>query len=180
MGNFITGKAEVKQSDINGKWYTSHNQLYQDDDGVLYLVPRNYQTDGYTIPRWLAWLGGGRMQWDIRPAIGHDFECEYHAEIVVNATVEELRSLGFVKEITKDGQEITVCKNLPLRYLAVRETTFKRVNDKFKRMMEAVGCIAQWRVNLMRFGVNFNIGWLKSGKKKINLSRLYEGVNNAD
>ena len=58
MGNFITGKAEVKQSDINGKWYTSHNQLYQDDDGVLYLVPRNYQTDGYTIPRWLAWLGG--------------------------------------------------------------------------------------------------------------------------
>lgn len=33
MGEFITGKAEVKQSDINGKWYTSHNQLYQDDDG---------------------------------------------------------------------------------------------------------------------------------------------------
>lgn len=173
MGRFITGKAEVVQTDTKGKWRTLHNQLYEDDDGTLYLVARNYLSDGYTIPYLLAWIGGGRMDWDIRPAIGHDFECEYHSEIVVNSTEGELRSLNFVREICKNGQEITICENLPLSYLAVRKTTFKKANDKFKRMMKAVGNIDNWRINAMRFAVNFNINWLRSGKKEVDLRTLY-------
>lgn len=174
MGKFLTYKAELRQSDEENKWYTKHNQLFFDDDERIFLVPRNYLTDGYTIPNGLAWLGGGKMQWDIRPAIGHDYECQYHSEIVVNLSEQELRAKGYLKEKNKYGTTITICENIPPQYLEVRPTTFKKANDKFERMMDSVGSINSKRIKLLRFGVNFNLGWLKTGKKQIDLNNLYK------
>ena len=175
MGFFITNKAEMKQSDVDGKWITKHNQLYIDYDCVIYLTPRNYLSDGYTIPDWLAWIGGGKMKWDIRPSLQHDIECQFHQEIVVNLTIEELQRLHLLyQEIDEDGNKKILCKDIPLKYLEIRDTTFNKVNNKFKRAMEATGCIKQWRINTMRFAVNLNIGWLKSGKTKLNLDDIYE------
>ncbi|MDD3236795.1 MAG: hypothetical protein PHV37_01700 [Candidatus Gastranaerophilales bacterium] len=174
MGKFITGKTEFRQSNKDGRCYALHNQLYQDDDGLLYLVPRFFLTDGFTIPKWLAPIGGGRMEWDVRPAIGHDFDCKYHQTIVVNATVKELFKNGFIKIIEKLGEAIVICEDLPLNILSVKKISFSEANSKFKRMMKAVECIKNWRINMMRFAVNFNLGWLKSGKEPIDLNKIYK------
>lgn len=173
MGIFITGKAACIQSDVDGKWFTLHNQLYLDNNNELIFVPRYFVTDGYTIPDWVSFLGGDNMKWDIRPAIGHDFECKYHAYIKVNLSVANLREKGFVKTIKKDNKSITICENIPVEYLEVVKTTFNQTNSRFKRMMKAVNCIKAWRLNMMRFGVNFNIGWLFP-KPMFDLSKLYK------
>ncbi len=173
MGKFITGKALIKQSDIDGIWYTLHNQLYQDDDKRLLFVPRFFLTDGYTINNLLAPLAGGKMQWDIRPSVEHDIECKYHCVIEVKVTLDFLIASGIVRDIEKDGKKITVCENIPIEYLSVEKTTFNQTNCRFKRMMKAVGCIKNWRINMMRFAVNFNIGWLFT-KNELKLENLYK------
>lgn len=172
---FLTSKAEMMQTDKPGIWQTQHNQLYWDCDGQIYLVPRNYLTDGYTIPLWLSWLGGGKMQWDIRCAIQHDFECQYHQELVVNLSLTELCTRKILKNhITPENKVIVICKDIPFEFIEIRDTTFKNVNDKFQRMMKATNSIKPWRINLMRFAVNFNIGWLSKCKKSINITKIYQ------
>lgn len=173
MGIFITGKAVCQQDDKDGKWFTLHNQLYCDNNNELIFVPRYFVTDGYTIPEGLAWLGGGKMKWDIRPSIGHDFECKYHGYIKVNLAFSELRKKGLIRTITKENKSIRVCENIPTKYLEFVPTTFNQTNSRFKRMMKAVGCIKTWRINMMRFAVNFNIGWLKA-PERTTLSNIYE------
>ena len=42
---WLTTKSMVMQSDV-GNYITSRNQVYEDRDGNLYLVPRNTYTDG--------------------------------------------------------------------------------------------------------------------------------------
>lgn len=177
--NFITDFAELGQTAEPNYWYTKHNQLFKDQDGVIYLVPRYFITDGYTIPDWIAWLGGGKMKWDTRPAIGHDFDCKFHQCIRVILTEEELRRRRFLrthkKQFGDDTYLITVCDDIPIDYLAIEPVTFNQANSKFKRMMKATGNIKNWRINLMRAAVNLNIGWLKSGKEKIDLNKIYKG-----
>lgn len=177
---FLTGKTVTVQTDETDLYCTLHNQLFLDDDGTIYLVPRYFKTDGYTIPCWLAWLGGGKKKWDMRPAIGHDLDCKYHQSIVVNLTEQELRSKGFLthKEIHIDGQTLVTpyCENIPIEYLTVVKTTFNQANSKFKRMMKATKQLKMWRILMMRFAVNFNIGWLFSGKSEIILEKLYNNV----
>ena len=41
MGKFLTDKSRLGQTNIEGIWYTLDNQLYKDDDGTIYLTPRN-------------------------------------------------------------------------------------------------------------------------------------------
>lgn len=84
-----------------------------------------------------------------------------------------LREKGFIKTIKKDNKSITICENIPVEYLEVVKTTFNQTNSRFKRMMKAVNCIKAWRLNMMRFGVNFNIGWLFP-KPMFDLSKLYK------
>lgn len=172
-GRFITGKAVCVQSDSDGKWFTLHNQLYFDNNNELIFVPRYFVTDGYTIPEWIAWLGGGKMKWDIRPAIGHDFECKYHAYIKVNSNITELREKGLIKTIIKERKLITICENIPVEYLEIVKTTFNQTNSRFKRMMKSVNCIKSWRLNMMRLGVNFNFGWMFPNPI-FNLDKIYK------
>ena len=49
MGYWITDKTGVIQDDFNNRIITEHNQLYN-DNGTIYLVPRNTVSDNYTIP----------------------------------------------------------------------------------------------------------------------------------
>lgn len=177
---FLTFFAEIGQTAEPNYWYTKHNQLFKDKDGSIYLVPRFFITDGYTIPDWIAWLGGGKMKWDIRPAIGHDFDCRYHQCIKVHLTEQELREKGYIhnfkKKIGEEWALIPVCEDIPIEYLSIEHITFNQANSKFKRMMVATDNIKKWRVNLMRCAVNLNFGWLFSGKEKIDLTKLYKGV----
>lgn len=174
MGYFLTDRAEMQQSNIDGKWITEHNQLYIDYDCTIYLTPRNYISDGYTIPNWIAWLGGGKMQWDIRPSLQHDIECQYHQGIIVNLSIEELQEKQLLYFDIDEDNKFMRCKDIPQEYLIIKDLTFKQVNDKFKRAMEATQSIKQWRINAMRFAVNLNVGWLSSGKKKLSLEKIYK------
>ena len=97
-GVFLTGKSRFEQTDIEGIWKTLDNQLYLDEDNTLYLVPRYFLTDGYTIPNWIAWLGGSKMQWDTRCSTQHDFECKFHKIIIVNLSIAQLKKMKFLKE----------------------------------------------------------------------------------
>lgn len=177
---FLTYFTEIGQTAEPNYFCTKHNQLFLDENGAIYLVPRFFMTDGYTIPDWIAWLGGGKMKWDIRPAIGHDFECKYHQCIRVLLTEKELREQGYLrhkKKILGDNTYfIPICEDIPIRHLGIENVTFNQANSRFKRMMKATGNLKTWRINLMRCAVNFNIGWLKSGKEKIDLSKIYREV----
>lgn len=176
--NFLTYYSEMCQTPEPNIWVTMHNQLFKDEDKTIYLVPRYFKTDSYTIPDWLAWLGGGKMKWDNRPAIGHDFDCKFHQCIKVHLTDDELRKKGLLrrhkKRIGDNCLLIPVCEDIPVEYLGIEPVTFNEANSKFKRMMTATENISKWRINLMRFAVNFNIGWLKSGKRSIDLNKIYK------
>lgn len=162
MGSFITGQAFLGQDEYGLCWYTLHNQLYLDDDGELYFIPRYFETDGYTIPKCLAVLGGDKMEWDIRPAIQHDFECRYHKAVKVVLSLNELRKKGIIREIEKENKNITICENIALEYLKTEDVNFNQANNRFKRTLKASKNIKTWRVNMMRFAVNFNLSWVWS------------------
>lgn len=175
---FLTYYSEMAQTQTPGIWYTLHNQLFLDEDGTISLVPRYFKSDSYTIPDWLAWLGGGKMKWDNRPSLEHDFDCKYHSFIKVNLTKNELLEKGYLcnfrKLIGADKIIMPVCKNIPLKYLSLEAMTFNQANSKFKRMMKATNNLKNWRINLMRFAVNFNCGWLLNGKAEIDLNKIYK------
>lgn len=175
MAKFITGRAMLAQTYFAGKWHTLHNQLFLDDDNRLYFVPRYFVTDGYTIPKSLALLGGGKMEWDIRPAIQHDFECKYHKifRLKKELTLEELRKTNILRDITKNGITITVCENIEAEFLEIIDSTFNQANSRFKRSLKALDNMKNWRINMMRFAVNFNIGWI-FGKKELEIGKIYK------
>lgn len=167
---FITGFTEAGQREC-GKWYTKHNQLFLDDDGCIYLAPRNEDIDGYSYP------SGGRMaKWDIRPANGHDFECKYHQKILVKLTLCELINKGYLKNKNIDGFGIIVCKDIHPKYLEVQDTTFIETNARFKRMMESCNISAFWKYT-MYAAVHLNVNWLKTGKEKFNFDNIYKLEN---
>ena len=169
LGHFITGETLTEQFP-SGKWRTVHNQLFMDEDGSIYLVPRNEVTDGYSYP-----LGGRMASWDIRPAVGHDLECEYHQEILVNLSFADLINHGYIKNKSVHGTDILICENIPAEFLEIRNTTFLGTNAKFKRMMKAVGISGFW-VNAMFAGVHLNISWAAwfLNKKRFDINNIYK------
>lgn len=169
MGFFITG-ATLNKQDLteDGKYIALNNQLYMDNDGTIYLCPRGQIYDGYTIPRWLAPLAGGHFTWDLRCCREHDLNCATHQEIVVNLSLTQLKLKRFLYTYENE----VYCHDIPKEFLTVRDISFNNTNSKFKRMMKSTS-LSPWRINMMRFAVNFNIGWLFSGKDKINLEDIY-------
>lgn len=176
-GILITAVSRIQQVEEDSRKYRLlDNSLYWDEDGTLYLVPRNYISDGYTIPNWIAWLAGGKMEHDLRPAHFHDFGCQYHAMIRVKSTVVELRKEGYIRQhFDKDTKKwMTVCDDIPVELLEYIPFTKWQTDCLFKRLMKATKNIKAWRINLMRGGVTLNIGWLWSGKKAYNLEKCYK------
>lgn len=170
---FLTSNARIEQTDVAGVWQTIDNQLFEDEDGKIYLVPRYYKTDNYTIPDWIAWLAGNKSKWDVRPSHFHDFGCQFHALIQVKLNEIQLRQ----RRLLKVKNNKIICENIPIKHLEVVKKDKWFIDCFFKRMMKSANNIPAWRVNLMRCGVFFNVGWLATYKNEINLNELYKVSN---
>lgn len=165
---FLTEKSRIAQTNIEGIWYTLDNQLFKDNDGVIYLTPRNTLTDGYTIPEIFTSIVGGKMKHDIRCSIQHDFECYYHKVLIVKLTEYQLRKLRILHYIN----DMWVCEDIPVELLEVKGTTFKETNERFKRMLLCLNNISGALAKIIALAVNFNIGWLRK-PVTLHLDRLY-------
>lgn len=165
---FLTSDSRLEKMPEPNKWKLIDNELFQDEDGSIYLTPRNYISDNYTIPDWVAWLGGNKSKWDCRPAHLHDFGCQYHQLIKVTLNESELRRLRFLRP--HNGKMI--CEDIPLQYLSLVPITKWQIDCMFKRAMKATKSIPSRVCNLYRGGVFFNFGWL--GKHTpYNMNELY-------
>lgn len=153
---FLTSDSRLEKMPAPNKWKLVDNELFQDADGSIYLIPRGYVSDNYTIPDWIAWLGGNKSKWDCRPAHIHDFGCQYHQLIKVMINESELRRLKLLR--AHNGKMI--CEDIPTRYLSLVPVTKWQIDCLFKRAMKATGNIPARVYNLYRGGVFFNFGWL--------------------
>ena len=159
---WLTDKAPVIQSNVPNKIETLYNQIYY-DDGIAYLIPRGLVSDGYTIP-----LGIDKCKRDIRPSNLHDIACKYHQVIIIDIPLYRITE-KYLRYI--DGR--LICDDIPIEYLKVLDIKFNEANSLLKKAMKDLS-IPNWIANIYRFGVNFNINWLFTGKEKIDLSSLYK------
>ena len=163
MGRFITAKSRIQQVDIPGYWKTLDNELYMDDDGRCYLVPRYFYSDGYTFPGLIMALLGDKHFYDVRPAHGHDLGCRFHEVIEVGLSLTQLKLKGYLRL----HEDMVVLDDVPLEYLNIVKKKKSWVDNFFKRMMEACD-IPKDKIRIIRMGVFFNLNWwLKTGKKSI-------------
>lgn len=169
-GIFLTSKSRLEQSNEDGKWFLIDNELFMDNDGSIYLAPRYYKTDNYTIPSWVAWIAGDKAEFDVRPAHQHDVNCTYHKKIKVKLSIAQLRKMNFLR----GHKDLVVCEDIPIQYLEVLPCSKTEADNRFKRMMIATGCITNFRANLLRAGVFFNVGWWLEKPKELNLNCLYK------
>lgn len=153
---WITDNSRIEKLSEANKWRMIDNELFQDEDGSIYLTPRNYETDNYTIPDWIAWLGGNKSKWDIRPSHIHDFGCQYHQLIRVKLNETGLRRLRYLR-VHKNK---LVCEDIPVKFLELVPVTKWEIDCLFKRAMKATRTIPAKVYNLYRGGVFFNFGWL--------------------
>lgn len=165
---WLTEKSRIEQGNDANDWYLLDNELFEDEDGSIYLTPRNYKTDNYTIPDWIAWLGGNKSKWDVRPSHIHDFGCQFHQLLKVNLTEQEL----IKAKILRLHKTKIICDDIPREYLSIVPVTKWQIDCLFKRAMKAVGTIPAKIYNLYRGGVFFNFGWL--GKHPaFDLNKIY-------
>jgi hypothetical protein len=68
---------------------------------------------------------------------------------------------------------LSVCDNIPLKFLSIKDTTFIETNKRFLRMLQSINTIPEWRIELMAKAVNLNASWLWV-KHELDLTRLYE------
>ena len=164
MGKFLTDSAVTKQINKKGMYKVLGNELYKDDDGTIYYVWRNFQSDNFT------WINSS--DWDIRCSHGHDVGCKYHEVVVVKLTEEQLRRCRYL--VVKNDE--VICLDLPPKFLEVRKVSKCFINNLFYRMRKSADCPKTPKhVQLgYRAGVALNLGWLWSGKIKIDLNRLYD------
>ena len=168
-GFFLTGKSRLEQTNDDGIWMLLDNELYMDKNGIISLVPRYFLTDNYTIPNWIAWLGGGKSQWDVRPAHQHDLICRFKQKIKVNLSLCQLRS----KKLLKEKNKLLVCDDIPVKYLELVTMSKTEADKMFKQMLLDTNCISKTRANILSIGVFFNIGWYLSKDEKFDMNKIY-------
>ena len=160
MGKFLTTKSMIQQLPIQRQYRTVLNELYMDDDGAIYIVPRNYQTDNFT------WINA--TAWDIRCAHLHDVGCQYHKIIKVNLTEQELVDKGLTKHTKYD----IICLDIPIEYLEVVDVTKLQINNLFYRMLRDSGAPKHIQI-LYRTGVILNVKWY-THKDELVLEDIYK------
>ena len=163
MGKFITTPTPILPLNKKGKYKLIANELYQDDDGSIYLAWRNFETDNFT------WIKSNN--WDIRCSHIHDVGCKYHKLVKVLLNEQQLLMLGFIIIINNK----IICKDIPKEFLKVIPVTGNEINDLFYRMLrDADNPKTPKSIQILyRLGVSFNLSWFFSGKKNINLTKLY-------
>ena len=160
MGKFLTTKSVIQQLPIRRQYRTLLNELYMDDDGAIYIVPRNYQTDNFT------WINS--TAWDIRCAHLHDVGCQYHKIIKVKLSVQQLKDMGLLKK----GKYDIICLDIPIDKLEVVEVSKKQINDLFYRMLRDSGAPKPIQI-LYRSGVALNLKWYLN-KDELVLEDIYK------
>ena len=131
-----------------------------DDDGAIYIVPRNYQTDNFT------WINS--TAWDIRCAHLHDVGCQYHKIIKVKLSEQQLKDMGLLKK----GKYDIICLDIPIDKLEVIEVSKKQINDLFYRMLRDSGAPKPIQI-LYRSGVALNFKWYLN-KDELILEDIYK------
>lgn len=162
MGYWITDKGGVIQGNRPNVVITETNQLFN-DNGTVYLIPRNTCTDNYSIP-----LGINKSKYDSRPSHLHDIGCYYHQVIVVDIPLELIYRDYIYLEDNRAR-----CKDIPKEYLKVIPVTFNECNDLLLKGMDSISNIPKFKCKLYRLAVNFNINWLNTGKYNIDLDSIY-------
>ena len=163
---WLTSKSCIIQSEI-GEFVTTHNQLYEDKDGTIYLVPRFTQTDGYTIP-----LGINRTKYDIRPSTLHDIGCKYHKLIKINIDKDTLIEKYFINKNNK-----IICKDIDIEDLLLIDVKFNQLNNIFYNSMVDLD-IPKYKAIEYRIGVEFNIGYIFTKNNKLDINKIY--INKLD
>ncbi len=155
IAKFLTDNSSLDQRPEPNKWLMVQNELFMDYDGAIYLTPRNYITDNYSIPDWISWLAGGKSKYNAMPAHLHDFGCQYHQLIRINLTEQELKAKRFLQK--RNGKYR--CSDIPLEYITLIDIGKNDMDNMFKRCMKATELIPARVYNTYRFGVFFNFGW---------------------
>ena len=175
MGQYLTNRVRLEQTNKKRVFRTLDNELYKDDDGTLYIVPRYFCTDNYTIPLWIAVLGGSPVDYRVEPSHLHDLACYAFAVVYVNLTEEELKEKGYYR--FSESRQMWVSENIPKEFLRIKKVTKKEANDLLYRAMKAANTPFLKRC-LVRGGVFFNIGWiikkLKGNILALDLDRFYD------
>lgn len=170
MGEFLTAKSRIEQTETDGYWKLIDNEVYLSNSGRLTITPRRFWSEGYTIPSIFMPFIGDKNKYDIRPAHGHDLNCRFHEIIFINLSLDELYDKFIFKHPKKN---IMVCKDIPKQYLTIEKISKIKSDNLLKEMMLSCG-IENKICNLFRIGVTFNINWLKTGKKSLNEYVFYE------
>jgi len=164
-GKFLTEPARIQQLPAKGMYRVLDNELYKDEDGFIYLVPRGFETDNFT------WLNSS--DYDIRCSHFHDVGCKYHQVIKLKWYLNEdtLKSNKYLR--IHKGKFI--CEDIPAKFLKVEDVSGHWINNMFYRMLKAADCppTPKYIQLLYRAGVSFNLGWFTTGKEKIDLKNLY-------
>ena len=178
MARFLTSTSRTEAYNNEGLYVILDNVLYEDNDKTIYLVPRNFVTDNYSIPNWTAWLVGDSSERDLRPAWIHDFICAYHKAIKVKLTRADLINKGYYHPhySAKRDKGYLVCDDIPIDYLELVPFTKGEANDLLGRAMEGVGISNR---KLIRFGVAFNFNWYWT-KKPYHWGMTYRENNHYD
>ena len=158
MCKFLTGKARIQQTEKRRIWKLLDNEVFKANDGALYLVPRNMQTDNYTIPLWMSWLAGSPVDYDTRASHLHDFACSFHRVVLINLTEKELIDEGYLRYSNKN--KMWVCEDIPVEFLKVRKIGKFEANNLLYGCMEACGIPFINRL-IIRLGTAANIGWYR-------------------
>lgn len=172
MGRWLTDESRLEKSPKPNRWYLLDNELYQDDDGAIYLAPRNYETDNYSIPDWIAFLAGNKSKYDPRPAHIHDFGCQYHQLLRLKINESGLRRLRLLKV----HKAKLVCEDIPTKLLCLVPVDKWELDCLFKRMMKATRTIPKKACNTYRLGVFFNTGW--GNYKCYDMNTIYKRDDN--
>lgn len=165
MGKFLTTASRIEQLPKKGMYKLLDNELYQDDDGSIYLAWREFETDNFT------WINSN--DWDTRCSHQHDVGCFYRQVVRVRLNESQLKRL---KLLRVKGNKI-VCENIPPKFLCVVDISGHWINNLFYRMLRDADCpkTPKYIQLLYRAGVAFNFGWFTSGKEKIDLKKIYTG-----
>jgi len=170
MSHILTYKARLEQV-ASRCWQTLDNQLFLLDNERILLAPRKLITDNNTNPF------GDNDLCDVRASHFHDLGCRYHQLIYVTLPLQELRKKMYLRIHRKRSKEafqnIWVCDDIPEYFLSVEKVGFNEISKIFKEILLACG-VGKTLSNIMRFAVNFNAGWVFSGKAKIDLSKIYK------
>ncbi len=90
----------------------------------------------------------------------------------VKLSIAQLKFKGYLRQ----SKGRWICENIPAKYLKVIDVSGHVINNLFYRMLKSADCpvTPKYIQYGYRVGVAFNINWFLTGKKKIDLNKIYD------